>query len=242
MKTFEKLPILLRNRKGAICAACMLLALPSLSVLAEEVAPAQRSDRITDTDEMQKIEPNLNEGAQREAERYRMGQTDQISLSEENKEDIREVLASVVENAAAAEIEDVVDYLAANDRERLDTAEESEDATLRNQSEDFLEKWRNTHGMAFEDSFDQSALNVEFVSVEQEKTATVRLHGGEQPIMLKLVNQGTLMDDWRIDAPDTLSLQQLQQEMGQALSKISVQSNKQEIAAAILKPLSGGQA
>lgn len=235
----KKLPLSSRALISAL--ACTLLLLPVASIAQQGVTEGDHGrdgDAATEMNDPAEDSRSADSASGDYQERYRMGTQEQAGLTEESKDDIREVLVSVLEGAISGEVGEVTEYLAKNDRDRLEAEQDVEDTALQNESEKFREKWESAHGESFEDSIDAQAMNVEFVSGEPERSASVRISQGGQPFTIQLVNEGTLLDAWRIDAPDSLTQQKLQNDIRTALSEVSGKPDKQQLTHKILKSFS----
>ncbi|MCB0309716.1 MAG: hypothetical protein KDD42_00695 [Bdellovibrionales bacterium] len=124
-----------------------------------------------------------------------------------------------------------------NDRDRMQNERLADRDQLEQASETFREKWEARNNSSFEDSFDQSALNVHFTDGASDNTTNITVSDGSDSVMLKVVNEGTLMDDWQIDAPNSLTKKELRRKISEALQGDQSNANTNKMAIQLLKPL-----
>lgn len=171
------------------------------------------------------------------------------NVSDDVARDVRNVLADAVSAGAGGDIEDFVDYLVESDRERISA--QLDDQEYRQAYQRFDEAWRNQFGSNFDWDSNESISSVFAFPVssdsatqaqgssEQSNVVKVSLpSSGQQQgsgTTLRLRDEGTITRSWKIDAPDSLTAQQLKSSLTRELNSLrdgrsSWPSSQQEAA------------
>jgi hypothetical protein len=150
-----------------------------------------------------------------------------IGRSDGNADDhiraIRSVIGGLTESALENDIEDYVEYLARDDRERIEDAIDSgTDDDFGRLTQTIQTSWNqrfanqpNRLSFDLEDEDLDRVVNFPFTLSADRRSATVQLpgRGGSMGPTLRLVQEGALANRWRIDVPDTLTGEQLKREL-----------------------------
>lgn len=228
--------------KQSLFAACSALALAVPMVCVAEDSDSKRKqpnqyNQSADT----ALEQQHDLDAAGNQPRYRM-RDNQTSLdfpqeSMGDIEDVKELLVSTIEAAVEADIESVVDHLAKNSRDRLSEEDDVDNRSLEQSAENFKKSWEKNKQQDFSDALTTDSLQVIFLSGDPEKSARVRVSNGQESTDLTVVNEGTIMDSWKIDAPANLDRASLRSSIQQALQAQSTGNSTQQIAFNVLKKL-----
>lgn len=141
----------------------------------------------------------------------------------EAAEDMRHVLGDAIEAALDGDYEDFVDYLSEQDRERIGRFSEEDITAARDYATDYSRFWDERYGeeIDWDDNDDLDRVfnyPIRAVGAEMERV-TVELPTENK--VLRLVNEGDMVDSWRIDAPNNLSGPQLRMRLEEAMRNIN---------------------
>lgn len=151
--------------------------------------------------------------------------------------DVKSVIGSTIEAALDADIENIVDHLSESDQNRLANEKLTGTDTLSETAKRFREGYEVQYKEDVDTAMAADNLRLTFLSGVPEKSARVKISGESESVILDVVNEGTVMDAWRIKPPAGVSKSAIETALRQALSNPAVIANKQSLAAAILKPL-----
>jgi hypothetical protein len=128
---------------------------------------------------------------------------------------IRTVLAETVDAAMTkGGLDDVVERLSKGDRDRIGKYASNSYPDLDGRIDALQKTWKDRYGQTFKMADDKSAFTDCRIRGDQYHASVVIPAWGKFPAYtLKLVNEGTVKNAWRIDAPDALTGQMLKDRM-----------------------------
>lgn len=162
-------------------------------------------------------------------------------VSAESAQEIRHMLGDTVSAIMSGDLENFRDKFSESDRERLSSFNESVSEKLSQDARAYNDKFESKfEEINWDDEEELDAVfNYEIKKNEpredrQRVALEIPSSQGGQSSTLTLVNEGTVMDAWRIDVPDNVSAQQLESKLSQTLKKLSQHemSGKERIASA----------
>jgi len=137
------------------------------------------------------------------------------ALTESHLKQIKGVMADTV-NAALTKggLDNVAGYLAKEDRDRIGKYADNSYPDLDGRVEQILAAWKAKYGTDFDMSKDLAVFDEFRIAGDKLRaTATVGKSGEMPEISLRLVNEGTIKNTWRIDIPDDISGQMFKDQM-----------------------------
>lgn len=243
--------------RKSIIAACSALAL-AVPVAGNAEQPDQSSIRKQSDQQKRSAEGSAqgmnhnsqlrDQGGNAAEPRYRMredqtaGTLSNESLGDMN--DVKAVLVSAIEAAVNADMEAVVDHLARSSRDRLDRQADSDaesNTMLEQAAENFRNSWDQNKEESFSDELTNETLDVTFLSGQPEESARVRVSDGQESVELTVINEGTIMDSWKIEAPADLDREELRSSIRSALIADPAGYSTQRVALNVLKKLGDSQ-
>ena len=139
---------------------------------------------------------------------------------------IRDTLASTIEAALTRDrLRDLVERLAQPDRTRIGQVDDAAASELNQRVDRFRSQWQAKYNAAF-DIKDENGVfqnaQITTTGADQKRQAKVVLPSfrGMPEVTLSLVNEGTALDAWRIDAPDTLGADSLRTTLTAEIRKL----------------------
>jgi hypothetical protein len=139
---------------------------------------------------------------------------------------VRDTLASTVEAALTRDrLNDLVARLAEADRARIGQFDEAATAELNQRVERFRSQWQAKYDAPFAiDDVNVVFQNVRITTTADERDGQARVvlpsFRGMQELNLMLVNEGTSLEAWRIDAPDSLTADRLRSALTAEIRKL----------------------
>ena len=152
-------------------------------------------------------------------------------------EDVKELLVSTIEAAVDADLESVIDHLAKNSRNRLSAEDEVDNRSLEQSAKNFRNSWDKNQQQDFSEALTADSLQVKFLSGDPKKSARVRVSNGQESTELTVVNEGMIMNSWKIDAPSNLDRASLRTSIQEALQSDTTGQSTQQLAFNVLKKL-----
>ena len=212
----------------------LVLAVPHALYALDKELP-QVEDKNAVQEEITQKSQQVESIAQKQSDemRFRM----KPSLASGEREVLRGVLIEIVDYAAKGDSENVIDYLSRHDQNRMKDQQNSSTYDLVKESETFRTKFEKRYAESFAKAIDDAPINGQFAQGDTDLQAFVQVTNGTEKIELELVNEGTLLDAWRVNAPDTLTKSALQEQLYLALNEPLSIGDKQRIIFEVLKPL-----
>lgn len=144
--------------------------------------------------------------------------------------DIRATFRSIVNTAVdEGNFADVVEYLAKADRDRVEAVAKESTPALDGQIKAFKENWRSkyNHGFDIDSNTVGAAFDYKMSHDSDKKTANVKLPAVHElsESTLKLVNEGTITNAWRLDIADTTTGVQLRQALEKEFTRLNDQKS-----------------
>ena len=138
---------------------------------------------------------------------------------------IRDTLASTIEAALTRDrLRDLVERLAQPDRTRIGQVDDAAASELNQRVDRFRSQWQAKYNAAFDIKDENGVFHAQITTTgaDQKRQAKVVLPSfrGMPEVTLSLVNEGTALDAWRIDAPDTLGADSLRTTLTAEIRKL----------------------
>lgn len=158
--------------------------------------------------------PDINQDDARAALR-------QNQISPSSQREIESTLDSVLKNAIDGDFDDVADNLTSADRDRVKSASNNN-----NQMENLkpaAEQLKNNWKARYSKDISPSTIGYIVAAGSDAKNAMVKLpeRAGVTPVTLRLVDEGSMTSKWRIDLPDSVTGQQLHDNLVNSITRLS---------------------
>ncbi len=170
------------------------------------------------------------------------------ALDHSSQKAIESVMTDVLNQVIDRDFKGVVKNLAKEDRARLGDLSKSTPDALKTLVTAMKDQWKAKYGHAMDLRGAQIPYDVTSGSTDRVATVKVPASAQTAETTLRLVNEGTVMNAWRVDIPDTIDNPSLKMTLESAVQGFNTEFGKssmdektayRELAARVFRALNG---